>query len=330
LKVGKEGKMRNKVFTVLAVLVIATSLIVGCQTVPKMTESTIQEAKGTLTLRDSATVIKSLEAKNIDKILILPDDQIDLATAVLLISQKTHRELYKSDIDIQEYRHKVDEMASALFNRMGKEKSPEGMIRVMSHYIEELNFSIASATEEDFKPSFLTFMLDEKRGDCLGLSILYLSIAERIGLSLFGVVAPGHAFVRYEDNVKRINIETTNKGETARDDFYIDKFKIPRGSQFYLKSLGKKQMIGVFLYNAGIAYYSKGFHDQAISDYNKALEINPRYALPYYNMALSCNKAGRVKEAIQAYRRFIQYAPATDRPNIHIENARKGIIELDN
>ena len=36
-------------------------------------------------------------------------------------------------------------------------------------------------------------------------------------------------------------------------------------------------------YNRGLAYYAKGQHDQAISDYNKAIEINPRFADAYLN-----------------------------------------------
>jgi len=37
--------------------------------------------------------------------------------------------------------------------------------------------------------------------------------------------------------------------------------------------------------NRGLAYCNKGQYDQAISDYNKALEINPAYADAYYNRA---------------------------------------------
>ena len=37
-------------------------------------------------------------------------------------------------------------------------------------------------------------------------------------------------------------------------------------------------------YNRGIVYGNKGQYDQAISDYNKAIEINPRFAQAYYNM----------------------------------------------
>ena len=36
-------------------------------------------------------------------------------------------------------------------------------------------------------------------------------------------------------------------------------------------------------YNQGRAYGQKGQYDQAISDYGKAIEINPRDATAYYN-----------------------------------------------
>ncbi len=42
-----------------------------------------------------------------------------------------------------------------------------------------------------------------------------------------------------------------------------------------------------FYNNRGNAYYSKGQYDQAISDFNKALEINPRYALAYNNRGVA-------------------------------------------
>ncbi|MCU4137431.1 MAG: hypothetical protein MW689_001002 [Thermodesulfobacteria bacterium] len=61
--------------------------------------------------------------------------------------------------------------------------------------------------------------------------------------------------------------------------------------------------------NRGAAYTDKGDLDRAISDFNRALEINPRYAEAYFNKALACEEAGRIKEAIEAYKGFIKYAP---------------------
>jgi tetratricopeptide (TPR) repeat protein len=37
----------------------------------------------------------------------------------------------------------------------------------------------------------------------------------------------------------------------------------------------------------GIAYYKENLYDQAISDYTKALEIEPRYALAYVNRGIA-------------------------------------------
>jgi tetratricopeptide (TPR) repeat protein len=42
-----------------------------------------------------------------------------------------------------------------------------------------------------------------------------------------------------------------------------------------------------FYNNRGIAYMNKGQHDQAISDYTKALEINPSLAVAYINRGIA-------------------------------------------
>ncbi len=47
----------------------------------------------------------------------------------------------------------------------------------------------------------------------------------------------------------------------------------------------------------GIAYAEKGQYDQAISDFNKALEINPRYATAYYNRGIAYKDKGQYDKA---------------------------------
>ena len=47
----------------------------------------------------------------------------------------------------------------------------------------------------------------------------------------------------------------------------------------------------------GIAYAEKGQYDQAISDLNKALEINPRYAKAYVNRGSTYFKKGQYDKA---------------------------------
>ncbi|MFQ5888368.1 MAG: tetratricopeptide repeat protein [Candidatus Hydrothermarchaeales archaeon] len=76
----------------------------------------------------------------------------------------------------------------------------------------------------------------------------------------------------------------------------------------------------------GQAYRGKSQYDRAFSDLNKALKINPRLAAAYFNKALACEMTGRTREAIEAYRGFIKYAPPQLAP--YIKHAGQRIKEL--
>jgi len=47
----------------------------------------------------------------------------------------------------------------------------------------------------------------------------------------------------------------------------------------------------------GVAYASKGQHDQAISEFTKALEINPRYAPAYSSRGVAYTAKGQYVKA---------------------------------
>ena len=76
-----------------------------------------------------------------------------------------------------------------------------------------------------------------------------------------------------------------------------------------------------------LAYHEKGQYDEAIADYSKAIEINPRYYKAYCNKATTCERAGYIREAIEAYIGLIMYAPSKD--SGQIKHARERIKELD-
>ena len=50
-------------------------------------------------------------------------------------------------------------------------------------------------------------------------------------------------------------------------------------------------------FNRGKAYYDKGQYDQAISDFTKALEIDPRFAVAYHFRAMVYAKKGQYDKA---------------------------------
>jgi tetratricopeptide (TPR) repeat protein len=62
-------------------------------------------------------------------------------------------------------------------------------------------------------------------------------------------------------------------------------------------------------YNRGVAYAKKSQYDQAISDYTKALEINPKFAEAYYNRGVAYGRKGQLDRAMEDYTRALEIDP---------------------
>jgi tetratricopeptide (TPR) repeat protein len=72
------------------------------------------------------------------------------------------------------------------------------------------------------------------------------------------------------------------------------------------KNIEKKTAIHFF---KGALYVSKDQWAKAISEYNKALEINPRFAKAYYNRGLAYDENGQYDKAISDYEKAIGLNP---------------------
>jgi len=62
-------------------------------------------------------------------------------------------------------------------------------------------------------------------------------------------------------------------------------------------------------YNLGLAFFQKGHVDEAIIEYQKALGIDPNYALVHSNLGLAFFQKGYVDEAIIEYKKALEIDP---------------------
>ncbi len=68
-------------------------------------------------------------------------------------------------------------------------------------------------------------------------------------------------------------------------------------------------------YNRGDAYDDMGDKERAIADYNRALEINPKLSWAYFGKGLAYEELERFQEAVKAYRDFISCVSTGGIPN---------------
>ena len=171
----------------------------------------------------------------------------------------------------------------------------------------------------------LEAVLARKKGNCLGLSMLYLALADRLGIPFRGVYVPSHCFVRYERNGLRVNVEFAEGGASWTDDRYRREFRVPPARP-YLHSLVPTEMLGVFLKTLGAGYSRKGREEDALRLYEEAGRLHPGLPDVHYNAGVSLQRLGRLDEAAGKYRRALDLDPAmaAARDNLSILLARQG------
>ncbi|MDD5064356.1 MAG: tetratricopeptide repeat protein [Phycisphaerae bacterium] len=250
---------------------------------------------------------QGLNARSIEQVLRLDDEEVDLGTAVLIVSEQ-----WSDVVEGRRYLSDLDDMAIEIRGRLKKKRLQANYkaIEVINKYLfDELGFrAVKDANNPD--DLFLHSVLDRKRGYCLSLSVLYLSLGERLGLPLYGVVVPGHFFVRYDDGRVRFNIETTSKGGYADDEHYRKEFKVPKNSDgIYMENLNKIQTLGCFFNNLGNSYNEVGDINQAMLAIERAVEINPGLAESRMNLGNIYLKKDKVDDAIREYNAALEIDP---------------------
>jgi tetratricopeptide (TPR) repeat protein len=276
-----------------------------------------------------------LYARSIEQVLRLDDKEVDLGTAVLIVSEQ-----WSNIVEGRRYLSDLDDMALEIRGRLKKKglKANYKAVTVINEYLfDELGFkSIPDANDPN--DLFLHSVMDRKRGYCLSLSILYLSLGERLGLPLYGVVVPGHFFVRYDDGQVRFNIEATSKGGYADDAHYINKFKVPTRSTgstsspqagsgregnngIYMVNLNKIQTLGCFFNNLGNSYNEVGDTEQAMLALERAVEINPTLAESRMNLGNIYLKKDRIEDAIHEYEAALEIDPGNAKTHNGLGNA---------
>ncbi|MGE5294924.1 MAG: tetratricopeptide repeat protein [Solirubrobacterales bacterium] len=269
-----------------------------------------------------------LSVTSLEQVLRLPDDQIDLATATLISSE------YWSDMVAgRSYLEQLDTMAREIHARLRQQKIPldHRAIPTINQYLfQELGFGTISHAN-DPNDLFLHSVMDRRQGYCLSLSILYLSIAERLGLDMYGVVVPGHFFVRYEKGRIRYNIETTSNGASPPDEHYRVKFNVPDNGRnnIYMKNLNKRQTLGCFFNNLGNVYSEIGDVDTAMLALERAVQINPTLSESRANLGNIYLQKNRTNEAIDQYRRALELNPGDPKTHNNLGNAYMAIDELN-
>lgn len=207
--------------------------------------------------------LKGYYAKTEQEVIDLPTEEVDLSHGLFLTQMGD-----ENWNTIRSYEAMIDLMALQLLTKISLNSQPIEKIQAISTLIfEEMGFRFPPhsiyAKDIDLY-TFLPSVLDSRQGVCLGVSILYLSLAQRLNLDLEAVTPPGHIYVRWRDGENVRNIETTARG------IHIDSEDYLGIETRDLETHSIKEVIGLAHINQASVYLHEQQYEKALASYLKA------------------------------------------------------------
>ena len=123
-----------------------------------------------------------------------PAAEVPLARPALLIAQAE-----RPGIDIDAYERRLDDMATALRERLHRRDDAEAQVETANGWLfTELGFRGNELDYDDRRNLLLDEVLDRRTGIPVTLAIVYVEVCQRAGIDARGVGLPGHVVVRVD------------------------------------------------------------------------------------------------------------------------------------
>jgi regulator of sirC expression with transglutaminase-like and TPR domain len=108
--------------------------------------------------------------------------------------------MHNDNLNIDHYVRRLDELAVKTAQRLSPDlrgaARVEALISILQH---EMGFTGNQADYYDPANSFLYLVLERRLGLPITLSLLYMAVGRRLGITLEGMGFPGHFMLRYQD-----------------------------------------------------------------------------------------------------------------------------------
>ncbi len=259
---------------------------------------------------------KASALRAFNELMALPDDQFDIAEAVLILGAEKG---FEPSAGAAETLRRLDKIAVR-----AKEQLPDNPD--VTDYYDALYDVVLNRKPseppheekaEDFDLSRAVFL---QRGNCLSVGISVLAVARRIGAPISGAQCPGHFFLRGAGKGKAQNIAlnfdvtrpTPDNWGKLDDDFYrkwrhFDAKAEASGE--YLRPMSDKQVVSAFLSSRSGFLAREGRFEESLDDAERALALSPKNIYALINGGYCRESLKKLDEAEADYKHALDLDP---------------------
>jgi regulator of sirC expression with transglutaminase-like and TPR domain len=254
-----------------------------------------------------------------------PEEQIDLGRAALTIALPDYPQL-----DITDYLGRIDRFASEVTERGGADGDGFRSIAALNYVLfSQHGFRGNRNDYYDPKNSFLNEVIDRKTGIPITLSVLYMEVARRVGLSLRGVGFPGHFMVKAIVDEDEVVIDPFNGGEVKSQEDLTGMLSQMYGGKVgyrdeFLAAVSKRQILQRMLTNLKAIYGKANDLVKTLGVLDRLLILDPGSADDTRDRGVIYSRLECFAQAKDDFERYLQLAPDAN----DAEAVRAQLVEL--
>lgn len=249
----------------------------------------------------------------------MPEDEIDLAWAALLIAASEYPEL-----DVVGQMEVLDSLAAGAAKGMGDDGDPLSSVNNLSAYLfDEVGFHGNEAEYYDPRNSYLNEVLARRMGIPITLSVVCIEVGKRLGIPLEGVGMPGHFLLRHRDE-PGIYIDPFHRGILLSEDECAQLLRdatrtaVP-WDKSYLTTVSNRELIARILRNLKGIYLNQHDHQRALGIAGLAVSLQPNIIGERRDRGLIHYQLGNHQAALEDLRIYLAASP----PGVDASDVRR-------
>ena len=202
----------------------------------------------------------------------------DLLRGALIINKYQY-----PDLDEQKVINQIEAIKRDIWMQMMFEGSPSDQVKLINHVLYNIyGFSGNTTNHQDPQNSYLSQVLESKKGNQISLAIIYSVVAQKLDIPIYGVNLPQHFILAYMDESAKSEFESGvlfyinafNKGFIfgRRDvDMFLKQLNLDTDKHFY-EPCSNTDIVRRILRNLISAYENLGSPEK-VRELNELLAI---------------------------------------------------------
>jgi regulator of sirC expression with transglutaminase-like and TPR domain len=238
--------------------------------------------------------------------LVQSDDGFPLLEAAICVAQDEYPE-----VEVQKVLGEVDQLLARLKRRIPADAPPIHRLRVLNQFFfGSLGFGGNVNNYYDPDNSFIHVLLRTRKGIPISLAVVWLELAQGVGLQAKGVGFPGHFMVKVSLPKGQVVINPFDGQSLSREELsqrlepyrkkhgsFADDLEVPLG--LYLQTAPPRAIVARMLQNLKEIYKANGDLQRLLAVQDRLIILLPQSWVEYRDRGLAHAELGHVVEAVK-------------------------------